>query len=132
MRQSSLYHRRLVPLRLVWFGASKFSGNLGLVILVLPCGDAGFHLISYYEMSSMVCLPPYNDLKLHFFQFSIIHLSNSSTDIDTVIKITVESVNLDVKFFSICLMQPRKIWRDACKIVVGGEPSQDTRTILVI
>lgn len=29
-------------------------------------------------------------------------------------------------------MQPGKIWRDACKVVVGRESSPDTRAILVI
>lgn len=31
-----------------------------------------------------------------------------------------------------CLMQPGKIWRNACKVVVGRESSPDTRAILVI
>jgi hypothetical protein len=27
--------------------------------------------------------------------------------------------------------QPREVWRNACEIVVGGEPCEDTRAILV-
>lgn len=35
-------------------------------------------------------------------------------------------------YFQMHLVQPRKIWGDACQIVVGRESGQDTWTVLVI
>ena len=68
-----------------------------------------------------------------FFQFSITHIQNNNVGIDIyfLLKLMIKIMCNGCVFFLIFLMQPRNIWRNTCKVVVGGEPRQGTRTVLV-